>query len=340
MNNKNYLDFDNMYKALKKSCRNVRWKTSVTQFEMNGLKNTAKALRDLRRGTYRLSSYQHFTIYEPKKREITATRIRDRQIQRCICDTVLYEELTKSFIYQNGACQQGKGTRFVLQNFKKQLVRFRRTHKNGGYYLKCDIRHFFENIDHSVLKEKLQKRLKDRFILKLVCDVIDSFGDRGLGLGSQISQLLALFYLDELDHIIKEKLKIKCYTRYMDDFVLVAETKEELLEAKKVIEEYLGEVNLELNQKTVLQPIRYGIMYLHWQYKFNSSGRLLMLPDKLRCTKRRAKLKRLLTKVKENTTPLETFEDIVRSMRVHLEQGNAYKAIQQIECLRGQVVCA
>ena len=85
-----YLDFKNMYKGLKKCCNNVRWKTSVSQFEMNGLKNTARALRDIKSGKYKLSEYQNFTIYEPKLRHITATKIRDRQIQRSMCDTTLY----------------------------------------------------------------------------------------------------------------------------------------------------------------------------------------------------------------------------------------------------------
>lgn len=99
-----YLEFDKMYEALKRSCRNVRWKTSVTQFELNGLKNTAKTLREIREGKYKISKYQEFEIYEPKHRHITATRIKDRQLQRSLCDNHIYKEITKSFIYDNCAC--------------------------------------------------------------------------------------------------------------------------------------------------------------------------------------------------------------------------------------------
>lgn len=333
-----YLDFKNMYEGLKKCCKNVRWKTSVTQFEMNGLKNTAKALRDIKSGKYKLSEYQNFTIYEPKLRHITATKIRDRQIQRSVCDTTLYDLLTKSFIHSNGACQKGKGTTFVLNDFKRQLQKYYRKHGNDGYYLKCDVHHFFESINHDILKDKLAERIDDEHILHMVYMIIDSFGGRGLGLGSQVSQLLALFYLDELDHIIKEKLHIKVYTRYMDDFILVSESKEQLIEAKEYIEAYIAGIDLELNNKTVLQKIKHGIMYLHWKYKITDTGKVLMLPDKKRCTKRRHKIKRLIKAYKANKITKEHLLQIINSMKAHLAKGNAYKAIKEIDDMINEAI--
>lgn len=325
-----YLTLKNMYKGLKLSCRNVRWKTSVTQFEMNGLKNTAKAIRDIKSGKYKLSDYQNFTIYEPKLRHITATKIKDRQVQRSLCDTTLYDLLTKSFIYSNGACQKHKGTLFVLQDFKRQLHRYYHKYGTNGYYLKCDIHHFFESINHNILKKKLAERIKDEHILYMVYMIIDSFGDRGLGLGSQVSQLLALFYLDELDHIIKEKLHIEVYTRYMDDFILISNDKNQLLEVKKVIESYLVDMDLELNNKTILQKIEYGIMFLHWKYRITNTGRLLMIPDKQRCAKRRRKIKRLITSYKSGKIDKMSLLQIIDAMKAHLNYGNTYRAIEEI----------
>lgn len=86
--NYEYTEFSAMYKALKKCCKNVRWKTSVTQYELNGLKNTARVISVIESGKYKLLPYQEFEIYEPKHRHITATRIRDRQVQRSLCDTM------------------------------------------------------------------------------------------------------------------------------------------------------------------------------------------------------------------------------------------------------------
>lgn len=327
---KEYLLFENMYKGLKLSCKNVRWKSSVSQFELNALKNTAKAIRSISNGTYKLSDYQKFTIYEPKLRHITATRIKDRQIQRSLCDTVLYKEITKSFIHSNGACQRGKGIDFVLKDFKNQLHKFYRKHSNDGYYLKCDIHHFFESIDHDVLKAKLRKRIEDKHILDMVNMVIDSFGDKGLGLGSQISQLMALFYLDELDHIIKEKLHIKFYTRYMDDFILVSHDKAELLNARKVIKEYLLSIGLSLNNKTTLQKVKFGIMYLHWKYVITDSGKILMLPDKKRLTKRKRKIKKLVKMFDEGKISYKNFMQSINGVKAYLSKGNSCKALQEI----------
>lgn len=322
-----------MYRSLKKCCRNVRWKTSVTQFEMNALKNTTKAIVSIKSNKYKLSDYQHFTIYEPKFRYITATKIKDRQVQRSLCDTVLYKLITKSFIYSNGACQKSKGTNFVLKDFKKQLQRYYRKNGDSGYYLKCDIHHFFESINHDILKSLLKKKISDEHILNMLFMIIDSFGERGLGLGSQVSQLLALLYLDELDHIIKEKLRIKVYTRYMDDFILVSENKENLILAKKYIEEYLSTIDLELNNKTTLQKLKYGINYLHWKYKITPTGKVIMLPDKKRCTDRRRKLKRLIKLYQNDKVSLDTLLQISTAMKAHLSKGNAYKAIKEIDYL-------
>lgn len=325
-----YLDFRNMYKGLKRSCKNVRWKTSVTQFEMNGLKNTAKSIRNIKTGKYRLSKYQKFIIYEPKLRHITATRIVDRQIQRSLCDTTIYRLLTKSFIYSNAACQVGKGTDFALNDFKKQLRKHYQHYGTDGYYLKCDVHHFFESINHDILKEKLRKKISDKHILFMLFEVIDSFGEVGLGLGSQISQLLALFYLDEMDHYIKEKLKIKTYTRYMDDFILVSNNKQTLLLAKQFINKHLQSLKLSLNHKTTLQKVSYGIMYLQWKFIITNTGKILMLVSAKRETKRRHKLKRLLHNYIQGTLSPENFYTFLQSSKAYLDKGNTYLIISKL----------
>ena len=92
------ISFDNLYKGLKESCRNIRWKDSTVGYEGNALKNTYRLRQTLLNGTYKIDRYQHFTIYEPKRRDIVATRLKDRQFQRSLCDNGFYEQITKSFI--------------------------------------------------------------------------------------------------------------------------------------------------------------------------------------------------------------------------------------------------
>lgn len=324
-----------MYQGLKKSCRNVRWKTSVTQFEVNGLKNTAKAIRDIETGNYKLSPYQEFEIYEPKHRHITATRIRDRQIQRSLCDTTFYNAITKSFINDNCACQLGKGTEFAMKRLKKHLHRYYFIHKsNEGYFLKCDIHHFFESIDHEIIKHQLTRKINDQHILKMIFEIIDSFGEsKGIGLGSQVSQLLALACLDGMDHYIKEQLGIKHYVRYMDDFILVHEDKKYLIKCLADIKRYIGKLGLALNNKTAIQKIDKGIIFLNWRYIMTESGKVVMIPNAKKLTKKRRKIKAMCRKVGKGELTYSAIDQTVEGMIAHLSKGHSKKAIAQLNSL-------
>lgn len=327
-----FLDFDLMYDALKKSCNNVRWKTSITSYETNAIKNTTKLIQEIKNGTYEISEYSNFTITEPKERHIQATRIRDRQVQRSLCDNYLYDAITSCFIYDNCACQKGKGTDFTYKRIKTHLSKsFREYGNNSFWYLKCDIHHFFESIDHEKLKEFVKKRVKFDLELSLVFQVIDSFGNRGLGLGSQLSQLLALLYLNELDHIIKEKLHMKHYVRYMDDFCIFSNSKEELINCLDSINEYLKSIGLELNRKTTIQPIYRKIKFMNWKFTVTETGKVLMIQDRCKIRDKRKKLAKMLNLVMTNKMKPEYFKQSLNGIIAHLEKGNSYTIIKEFK---------
>ena len=95
------------------------------------------------------------------------------------------------------------------------------------------MRHFFASIDYSVLKQLLCKPPFDERTYRFLCYVIDSYEDypgRGLPLGNQSSQWFALYYLDGIDRLVKERLHVRGYVRYMDDMVLVHHSKAYLRE--------------------------------------------------------------------------------------------------------------
>lgn len=327
MLNETLLSFENLWKAGKKVFRNVRWKTSVTKYEINELRNCAKMRYDINNNKYKLSKYWEFEIFEPKHREIKATLLKDRHIQRSICDNYLYNELTKHFIYDNCACQIGKGTDFAINRLKCHLQKYYRKNKNEGWYLKCDIHHFFESIDHDIAKKIIDKLIKDKSVVSYVSSVIDSFGDVGIGLGSQISQLIALSYLNEMDHIIKEKFHIKYYVRYMDDFILIDSNKSRLIECKKFIVDHIKELGLRLNRKTSLQQLRYGFMFLNWKFILFNSGKIYMIQNKKNLRSKRKKLRNML---KSNRINISTVDLTFTSMIKHLQKGNSYKAINNL----------
>lgn len=288
------ISFDELYKGLKKSCCGVRWKDSVASYEWNGLRNTHKLRQELVSGKYKISTYQRFRIYEPKEREIVATRIRDRQFQRSLCDNVFYPQITHSFIRDNIACQKGKGVDDALKRMDAHLHRYYRKHGCEGWVLKCDIRHYFAETRHDVAKAAVRKRVTDDEAYARAAEIIDSFGgDCGIGLGSQVSQLVELAVLDDLDHWIKERLRVKHYIRYMDDFVLIHEDKDFLRRALGLIAEKLSELGLTLNDKTCIYPLKQGVKFLKWRFVLTASGRVLRRMSRRAVVREKRKLRRM-----------------------------------------------
>ena len=138
----------------------------------------------------------------------------------------LYPAILPCLLNVNVASRKDMGTKKGLQLMNK-FIRNCKIQYKKYYILKCDISKFFSSINHDILKEKILKRIKDKDAIKIIFDIIDSYSP-GLGIGSMTSQVLAIFYLNDLDHFIKETLKIKYYVRYQDDFLLFHPSKEYL----------------------------------------------------------------------------------------------------------------
>lgn len=199
----------------------------------------------------------------------------DKVVQHAIVDNALYEAITRSFIPANCASQVDKGMHYGLDLLKEFMSDYwRKNRTTEGWVLKCDVRHFFASIDHDLLKEKLRKVVVDDRMYRLMCVYIDASAD-GLPLGYQTSQLLALLFLDGFDHFVKERLRIKYYVRYMDDFLLIHPDKKYLQYCQKEIETYLGKLRLELNEKTNIFPLRHGVDFLGFHTYITESGQIV-----------------------------------------------------------------
>lgn len=319
-------EFKALYKGLKKSCRGVRWKDSVTGYEANGLVNTYRLSEVLKSGKYRISKYQEFIVYEPKKRVILAPRLVDRQFQRALCDSGLYEDITEHLIRDNVACQIGKGTDDALKRMKIHLQRYYRRYGMDGWVLKCDIHHYFASTRHDVAKAAVRKYVSDRRAAEAVCAVIDSFGgDVGIGLGSQISQLVELLVLNDMDHYIKERLGVKHYIRYADDFILLHHSKHHLKCCLAKIKEMLKAIRLELNSKTSLYPIRQGIRFLQWRFRLTDTGKVLMLMEPKKAYKQRRRMKKLWKRENAGTAPHGATRESLRSFLANAQRGDTWK---------------
>lgn len=267
-------NFENLYRAYRKARRGKRWKGAAAKFEVNLLEALHLLSVQLRAKTYRLSPYNTFKVYEPKERIVMSNSYKDKVVQHALCDNVLGPRVLPSFIKDNYASQEGKGTHFGLERLEEFMRRFYRKKGVDGWVLKGDIRKYFYSIRHDVLKELVRKYVDDPECLWLLDMIIDSTeGNVGIPIGNQSSQLFALLYLSPLDHFIKEKLGVKFYGRYMDDFYLIHEDKEYLRYCWKEIERRVNEIGLSLNEKTAIYPLKNGIDFFRLPYIFDGNGR-------------------------------------------------------------------
>ncbi|MBQ7718754.1 MAG: RNA-directed DNA polymerase [Clostridia bacterium] len=316
-------DFENLYNAMNVCKKSVMWKDSVAGWTKNGIINCARLEEQLKNGTYNIDEYSRFIIYEPKKRDIVSTRFKDSVFQRSLCDNYLTEQITKSFIYDNGACLTGKGTEFARGRLVAHIQKFYRKHGRNGYVLKCDITNFFGSTPHSVVKEKMRKLCDDDWAYSEVCRIIDSFGTKdnpevGMGLGSQATQLCQLAVLNDIDHGIKEHKRIKHYVRYMDDLILLHENKDTLKDCLQYIRDELEKMGLQLSaKKTQIFPITQAIHFLGYSFRLAETGKVVkkVLPNKF--SHERHKLKRMKGLVEDGKLTRDKMDKCFESWLAH-----------------------
>ncbi len=328
--------FDELYRAAYICRKNVMWKDSVAGFIKNALINCFVLHEELMNGSYRLSPYSVFVVHEKKTRTIVSTKMRDRVVQRSICDNYLTEYLTRGFIYDNCACLPGKGTDMARDRLKCHLQRFYRRHGLDGWVLKVDIHDFFGSTPHDVVKAAVAKRVPDPWVREQVFAIVDSFTniapDRGMGLGSQITQLVQLAVLDDLDHRIKEDLRIKGYVRYMDDFILIHEDKEHLKRCLSEITGYLHGIGLEINEKkTGIQPVKSGIHFLGFSFRLTETGKVIQTVLHKKVSKERRKLRKLVRRVEAGEMTREHVDECYKAWRAHVEKGNCQSLLSRMD---------
>lgn len=337
-------EFEVLYNAFLAARRGKRSKYSAAQYEANVLQLTERLSYILRTRKYVPRKFEVFYVREPKLRLVQAPAFVDKVVQHALVDNILYEAITHSFILDNYASQRDKGTHYGLSRLRSAMLSYFRSRKgkdeeyrrlNGlpykpmsewdyadGWVLKCDVRKFFASIDHDLVKQKLRERVEDDRVFELMCTYIDT--SDGLPLGYQTSQLLALMFLDNFDHFVKERLRIRYYGRYMDDFYLIHEDKEHLRYCLKEIRAYLANLHLELNQKTAIFPLRNGIDFCGFHTYLTETGKVVM---KLRRSSIQRMNARLRYWSKAYPKGEVSKEDIIISFKAwnaHAAHGNTY----------------
>lgn len=256
----NTYKFENILAAFDEVCQNTKNKKKVASYKEYKSIYVSRVYNVLSQCTYVVGPYNVFTIYEPKARRIVSQKMHDKIINHLISRHILYPALMPCLIDTNVASRKNLGTQKGIE----LATKFHRACKiqYGKYYiLKCDVSKFFASIDHTILKEKLKRKIKEKKSLDVIFKIIDS-DEAGLSIGNMSSQVLAIFYLNDLDHYIKEVLKIKYYVRYQDDFLLFHQSKEYLKYCFEQIKIFLKKEKLTLNPKSRIFSSNNNFIYL------------------------------------------------------------------------------
>lgn len=322
-------DFQNLYKAHLRARKGKRGTPECIAFEMELPQNLSRLQEELRNRTYRLSGYYSFEVFDPKRRTIHALHYRDRVVQHCLCDQVLEPILEKQLVCDNAACRKGKGTDFARARLSGFLRGHFKQHGTNGYILRCDVRKFFDHIDHDVLKGMLGKLPLDPDTLALLHHIIDSYHTaegRGIPLGNQTSQWFALYILDPLDRLVKEKLRVRHYTRYMDDLVLLHPDKAVLCDCLQAMRELLQErLRLEFNEKTQIFPIRSGVEYLGFRFSLTGTGKVIRRLKTGTKMRFKHKLMRMSEEYRTGVLSWEDIKQVLCSYRGYFAKGHCWR---------------
>lgn len=353
---KKITDLDTIINMYDKTVRlNTRNKKKIEEFDDFYSENLVSIKDVLASKKYVPRKYSIFFIREPKLRVIMSQSIKDKIVNHLVAKYILIESFDDILIDSNCATRKGKGTHYAINLFKKYLNEMKMKCEKF-YVLKFDISKYFYNISHDIVREIIKKRIKDKDAIKILDNIISSTNlpyvneeinhlkqinkknleidkiplyekNKGFPIGNMTSQIIACIYLNDLDHFIKEKLKIKRYIRYMDDGILVCADKNHLRYSLNQIRNFLKKYNLELNSKTKIYKSTESIEFLG--FNFLIKDKIILKVRKQTKKRFKYKLKKLSKLCKENKVTKNDIINIKNSYIAHLKHGNCTNLINK-----------
>lgn len=312
-----------LFQAARLSRKGIRWKASVQRYFMSYLRNILQLREKLLTGDDVTMGFIEFDLFERgKKRHIKSVHFKERVAQRALCDNALVPVLSRSLIYDNGASLKNKGISFARSRLKHHLHQYyRRTGSNDGYILLMDFSGYFDNILHGPCYDLLDAAFEDKRIVALCRQFIEPFGEKSLGIGSQVSQILAVAYRSSIDHYIKEVLRVKEYGCYMDDSYLIHESKDALHEYYAIVKKLCEDKGITINgRKTQITKISHGFTYMKGRYFLTDTGKVIVKPCRRNTTAHRRKMKKLKRFLEEGKLELWQIVCAHNSYRGYIEK--------------------
>ena len=325
---------ENLFSAWDAFKSDKRSKPDVQSFEWNLERNIFQLHRDLKSKTYKHGPYKGFYITDPKLRHIHKATVRDRILHHAVFSVVnpIFEP---TFIPTSFSCRVGYGTHKGMEVLEEIMREVSRNNTRPCFVLKCDVRKFFDSVNHEILLSIIKKRIKDVDALWLLEAIVRSYESlpgqgalgRGIPIGNLTSQLFANVYMNELDQFVKHRLKIKHYVRYTDDFALVSESPEELEKFLVPISEFLeNELALKLHpNKSILRSVCQGVDFLG--YVIFPKHRLIRSKTKHRMFR---KLEKRMEEYKAGDITRSNFDQSLQSYLGVLSHADAYGVREEL----------
>jgi len=327
------IDYDALWVSAMKCKCGVLWKPSTKHYNLNAVEETHRMTKKLEDGSWKNGMPKPIKILYPKVRDGLSISFRDRVYQRSINDNVLYPTVQRSFILDNCACQKGKGIDYARKRLKKHLWNHYSHYGTDGYILQIDIKGYYPNMRHDAVRAKFRRYLDDD-VYKAVCNVLDTqyVGDVGYNPGSQMVQIAGISLLDDLDHYCKERLHVKHYMRYMDDILVIHQSKEALAEILEEIRAKLSEIGFEVHdKKTHITPLSKGFTYLGFEYRITETGKILMTLNSANIKHERRKLYKMVKLAKQGEITKEKIDECYKSWKANASKGNSYKLLKRMD---------
>ena len=358
------LDANAVYRALLKSVENSKWKPSSQKAIIDCLDIVFDVLDKLRNRTYCSNIENTFSIHERGRiRVIDSFGVADRTIRHVLCDDIFLPKIRDKIIYDNGASIPGRGISHARNRLYVHLRKYYNQYgTNKGYILLGDYSKYYDNILHSVAKEQLLSLVNhDEYLSWLIDRIFEAFDidvsdlndseceklyyglfnkleydykrsnhpnktlHKSISIGDQLSQIIGIYYPHEIDNYIKIVRSQKYYGRYMDDWYVISNSKNELNDILEGVNSLSIDLGMHLNlNKTHITKISKTFKYLQNKYYLTELGRVVIRINPKRITDMRRRLKKLAKKVHNNDIPYEDAESMFRSW-----MGSFYKVMSR-----------
>ncbi|MBU2589552.1 MAG: helix-turn-helix domain-containing protein [Nanoarchaeota archaeon] len=317
--------YENLETAFNRARKGKTLKEYVINFEKKLKKNLLQLRTELVMHTYQPKPLEIFILRDPKTRKISKSEFRDRVVHHAICN-IIESVFDKRFIYDSFANRIGKGTLNAIKRFDTFKRKVSKNNTIKCYVLKADIKSYFDTVNQGILIKILSKQIHDDRIMWLIKIILDNHQgkekNKGMPLGNLTSQFFANVYLNELDQFVKHKLKVKYYIRYVDDFVILHQSKVKLEEYKEKINQFLKEqLNIKLHpEKSQIIKLEKGIGFLGFRIFYHH--KLIVKKNMRKFEKKMQRMKKLYQINKINREKIiEKYEGWI----AYASNANTYK---------------